>query len=126
MVINLSLKSNRGIMKIRSDWRVDKYTEERLNKLEVRQEKLEEKVNTILQEISSFKPILSEINKNIERLSENSVDRERVVNLENKVNDLEHELTEETINKKAKLLEDIIKGIILAIIGATVGFFIKK
>lgn len=105
---------------------MDKYTEERINKLEVRQEKLEEKVNTILQEISSFKPILSEINKNIERLSENSVDRERVVNLENKVNDLEHELTEETINKKAKLLEDIIKGIILAIIGAAVGFFIKK
>lgn len=113
-------------MKIRSDWQVDKYTEERLNKLEVRQEKLEDKVNTILQEISSFKPILNEINKNIERLSENSVDRERVVNLENKVSELEHELTEETINKKAKLFEDIIKGIILAIIGATVGFFIKK
>lgn len=105
---------------------MERYDEQRIEKLEVRQDKLEEKVNTILQEISSFKPILNEINKNIERLSENSVDRERVVNLENKVNDLEHELTEETINKKAKLLEDIIKGLILAIIGAMVGFFIKK
>lgn len=101
-------------------------TEKRIEKLEDRQDKLEDKVNTILQEISSFKPILSEINKNIERLSENSVDRERVVNLENKVNDLEHELTEETINKKAKLLEEIIKYVIITLVGAAIGFFIKK
>lgn len=104
---------------------MDKHDEQRLDKLEIRQDKLEDKVNVILQEISSFKPILNEINKNIEKLSNNSVDKERVVKLEDKVNDLEKELNEETINKKAKLLEDIIKYIILAIIGIAIGHFIK-
>lgn len=105
---------------------MERYDEQRLEKLEIRQDKLEDKVNSILQEISSFKPILSEINKNIERLSENSVERERVVKIEDKVNDLEKELNEETVNKKAKLFEDIIKYIILAIVGAAIGYFIKK
>lgn len=104
---------------------MDKHDEQRLDKLEIRQDKLEDKVNVILQEISSFKPILNEINKNIEKLSNNFVDKERVVKLEDKVNDLEKELNEETINKKAKLLEDIIKYIILAIIGIAIGHFIK-
>lgn len=104
---------------------MEKYDEQRIERLEGRQDKLEEKVNTILQEISSFKPILNEINKNIEKLSENSIDKERVVKLEDKVNDLEKELTEETINKKAKLLEEIFKYIILAIVGIAIGYFIK-
>lgn len=104
---------------------MDKYDEKRIDKIEERQDKLEEKVNTILQEISSFKPILNEINKNIEKLSNNSVDKERVVKLEDKVNDLEKELNEETINKKAKLFEEIIKYIILAIVGIIIGHYIK-
>lgn len=104
---------------------MERYDEQRIERLEVRQDKLEDKVNTILQEISSFKPILGEINKNIEKLSENSVERERVVKIEDKVNDLEKELNEETVNKKARLLEDIIKYIILAIVGIAIGYFIK-
>lgn len=99
------------------------YEEQRLDKLEKRQDKLEDKVNVILQEISSFKPILSEINKNIEKLSENSIDKDRIIKLENKICDLEQKVQEETINKKAKLLEEIIKYIVLAIIGVAIGYF---
>lgn len=101
------------------------YEEQRLEKIEKRQDKLEDKVNVILQEISSFKPILSEINKNIEKLSENSIDKERVVKLEGKVSELEKELQNETIKKKSKLLDEIVKYIILALIGIAIGYFIK-
>ena len=104
---------------------MEKSEEQRLNRLEARQDKLEEKVNTILQEISSFKPILTEINKNIEKLSENSIDKERVIKLENKVGELEKELQEETIKKKSKLFEEIIKYILLALVGAAIGYFLK-
>ena len=99
------------------------YDEQRIERLEIRQDKLEEKVNIILQEISSFKPILSEINKNIEKLSDNSVDKDRVIKLEGKVYELEKELQNETINKKARLLEEIIKYIILALVGVAIGYF---
>ena len=99
------------------------YEEQRLEKLEKRQDKLEDKVNVILQEISSFKPILNEINKNIEKLSDNSIDKERVVKLEDKVDELEKELQNETIKKKSKLLEEIIKYIILALVGFAIGYF---
>ena len=99
------------------------YEEQRLEKLEKRQDKLEDKVNVILQEISSFKPILNEINKNIEKLSDNSIDKERVVKLEDKVDELEKELQNETIKKKSKLLEEIIKYIILALVGFAIGCF---
>ena len=104
---------------------MDKSQEQRINRLEDRQDKLEEKVNTILQEISSFKPILNEINKNIEKLSENSIDKERVIKLEDKVGELEKELQEETVRKKSKLLEEIIKYILLALVGAAIGYFLK-
>lgn len=104
---------------------MEKSEEQRLNRLEDRQDKLEEKVNTILQEISSFKPILNEINKNIEKLSENSIDKERVIKLEDKVGELEKELQEETVRKKSKLLEEIIKYILLALVGAAIGYFLK-
>lgn len=104
---------------------MEKLEEQRIDRLEQRQDKLEEKVNTILQEISSFKPILNEINKNIEKLSNNTIEKERVEKLENKVSELEKELQDETINKKAKLLEEIIKYIILALVGAVIGYFIK-
>lgn len=104
---------------------MEKLEEQRIDRLEQRQDKLEEKVNTILQEISSFKPILNEINKNMEKLSNNTIEKERVEKLENKVSDLEKELQEETINKKAKLLEEIIKYIILALVGVALGYFIK-
>lgn len=104
---------------------MNNYDEKRLDKLEERQDKLEEKVSLILQEISSFKPILNEINKNIEKLSENSVDKERVARLEDKVCGLEKELEDETYKKKSRLLEDVIKYIVLAVIGACIGFFIN-
>lgn len=104
---------------------MEKYDEKRLDKLEERQDKLEDKVNIILQEISSFKPILSEINKNIEKLSENSIDKDRVVKLENKVETLEKELQDETVKKKAKILEEVFKYILLALVGAALGYFIK-
>lgn len=99
------------------------YEEQRLDKLEKRQDKLEDKVNIILQEISSFKPILNEINKNIERLSDNSIDKDRIIKLEDKISELEQKIQEETINKKARLLEEIIKYIVLALVGILIGYF---
>ena len=113
---SIYFKNTKGEVKL------DKYEEQRLNKLEIRQDKLEDKVNMILQEISSFKPILNEINKNIEKLSENSIERERVIKLEDKVNDLEKELQEETISKKAKFLEELYKYVIITLLGLAIGF----
>lgn len=99
--------------------------EKRITKIEERQDKLDEKITTILQEISSFKPILKQIDKSINKLSENSVDKERVVKLEGKVDELEKELQDETIKKKSKFLEEIFKYIVLAIVGVAIGYFIK-
>lgn len=99
--------------------------EKRIEKLENRQDKTDDKVTSILQEISSFKPILEEINKNIEKLNENAIDKDRIIKIESKVEDLEKKLQEETINKKAKMLEEIIKYIVLALVGVALGYFIK-
>ena len=100
--------------------------EKRIDKLEERQDKLEDRITSILQEISSFKPILEQIKDSIDKLSENSVDKTRVEKIEIKVNDIEKELQEETVNKKAKLLEEIFKYVILALVGGVIGFFLKK
>lgn len=105
---------------------MDKSIEQRINRLEDRQDKTDDKVSSILQEISSFKPILTEINKNIEKLSENAVDKERVIKLENQVDGLDKKINEETINKKAKLFEEIVKFIIITLLGAVLGYVIKK
>jgi hypothetical protein len=59
--------------------------EKRIDKLEDRQDKLEDRVTSILQEISSFKPILEQIKESIDKLSENSIDKERVEKIEVKV-----------------------------------------
>ena len=99
--------------------------EKRIEKIEERQDKMDEKVTTILQEISSFKPILQQIDRSINKLSENSIDKERVVKLEGKVDELEKELQDETFKKKSKFLEEIFKYIVLAIVGVAIGYFIK-
>jgi predicted RNase H-like nuclease (RuvC/YqgF family) len=99
--------------------------EKRIEKLENRQDKMEDRVNGILQEISSFKPILEQIKESIDKLSENSIDKDRVEKIETKVDNLEKEIQEETTGKKAKLLEEIIKYVIMALLGAALGYFIK-
>ena len=96
-----------------------------VEKLEKRIEKVEDRVTLILQEIATFKPILETMNNNIKKISDNSIDKERVEKLEDKVESLENELNQETIEKKAKLLEEIIKYIILAILGVVIGHYIK-
>ena len=98
---------------------------EQYDKLEKRIEKLEDKQTLILQELAAFKPILEALNENVKKISENSIEKSRVEKLENKVEQLENELQSETSKKKAKLLEEIIKYIILAIIGVALGYFIK-
>ena len=98
---------------------------EQYDKLEKRIEKLEDKQTLILQELAAFKPILEALNENVKKISENSIDKSRVVKLENKVEQLENELQNETSKKKAKLFEEIIKYIILAIVGVAIGYFIK-
>ena len=98
---------------------------EQYDKLEKRIEKLEDKQTLILQELAAFKPILEALNENVKKISENSIEKSRVEKLENKVEQLENELQSETSKKKAKLLEEIIKYIILAIIGVALGYIIK-
>lgn len=98
---------------------------EQYDKLEKRIEKLEDKQTLILQELAAFKPILEALNENVKKISENSIEKSRVEKLENKVEQLENELQSETSKKKAKLFEEIIKYIILAIIGVALGYFIK-
>lgn len=99
--------------------------EKRIEKLEDKQEKLEDRVTTILQEISSFKPILEQIKESIDKLSNNSIEKERVEKLETKVDTLEKELQEETINKKAKLLEEIGKYVIITLLGGVLGYLLN-
>ena len=98
---------------------------EQYDKLEKRIEKLEDKQTLILQELAAFKPILETLNENVKKISENSIEKSRVEKLENKVEQLENELQNETSRKKAKLFEEIIKYIILAIVGVAIGYFIK-
>ena len=98
---------------------------EQYDKLEKRIEKLEDKQTLILQELAAFKPILEALNENVKKISENSIEKSRVEKLENKVEQLENDLQNETSKKKAKLFEEIIKYIILAIVGVAVGYFIK-
>lgn len=98
---------------------------ETYEKLEKRIEKVEDRVTLILQEIATFKPILETMNNNIKKISDNSIDKERVEKIEDKVESLENELNQETIEKKARMLEEIIKYIILAILGVIIGHYIK-
>lgn len=99
--------------------------EKRIEKLEDRQEKLEDRITSILQEISSFKPILEQIKESIDRLSENSIDKERVEKIETKVSNLEKEIQEETVNKKAKLFEEIVKYVIITLLGGVLGYILN-
>lgn len=99
--------------------------EKRIEKIEEKQEKLDDRVTNILQEISSFKPILEQIKGSIDKLSANSIDKERVEKIEVKVESLEKEIQEETVNKKAKLLEEIFKYVIMAVLGGVLGYFLN-
>lgn len=98
---------------------------EQYDRLEKRIEKLEDKQTIMLQELATFKPILEALNENVQKISENSIEKARVEKLEDKVEQLENELQNETSKKEAKLLEEIIKYIILAIVGVAIGYFIK-
>lgn len=99
--------------------------EKRIEKLEDKQEKLEDRITSILQEISSFKPILEQIKDSIDKLSENSIDKERVEKIETKVSNLEKEIQEETVNKKAKLFEEIVKYVIITLLGGVLGYILN-
>jgi predicted RNase H-like nuclease (RuvC/YqgF family) len=99
--------------------------EKRIEKLEEKQDKLEDRITSILQEISSFKPILEQIKDSIDKLSENSVDKDRVEKIETKVETIEKELQEETVNKKAKLFEEIVKYVIVTLLGGILGYFLN-
>lgn len=99
--------------------------EKRIEKLEDKQEKLEDRITSILQEISSFKPILEQIKESIDKLSENSIDKERVEKIETKVSNLEKEIQEETVNKKAKLFEEIVKYVIITLLGGVLGYILN-
>jgi hypothetical protein len=74
--------------------------------------------------------ILPEYYKDLVRVKlefcEGWIHKSRVEKIETKVNDIEKELQEETVNKKAKLLEEIFKYVILALVGGVIGFFLKK
>lgn len=95
------------------------------DRLEKRIEKIEEKQINILQEISAFKPILETLNENVKKIGENSVDKERMQKLENKVEELQTELEEKTTKKDADIWNKvkwvIISGIITAILGYIIG-----
>lgn len=99
--------------------------EKRIEKLEDKQEKLEDRITSILQEISSFKPILTQIKESIDKLSADSIEKERVEKLETKVEMLEKELQDETVNKKAKLFEEIVKYVIITLLGGVLGYILN-
>ena len=46
---------------------------EQIERLEKRVDKIEEKVNNILEQIAGFKPILQALNENFKKIIENSI-----------------------------------------------------
>ena len=93
------------------------------DKLEKRIEKIEDKQISILQEISTFKPILETLNENVKKIGENTVDRYRVEAIEKKLVELEDATIKKDADKWNKSTWLIISGIITAILGYLIGRF---
>ena len=93
------------------------------DKLEKRIEKIEDKQISILQEISTFKPILETLNENVKKIGENTVDRFRVEAIEKKLVELEDATIKRDADKWNKSTWLIISGIITAILGYIIGKF---
>ena len=93
------------------------YDKNYYDKLEARVEKIEQRQSDILQEISAFKPILETLNKNVEKLGENQVDKERICKLENEV----EELKNKDADKWNKAVWVVISGLLTAFVAYLIG-----
>lgn len=93
------------------------YDKEYYNKLEARVEKIEQRQSDILQEIAGFKPLLETLNKNVEKLGENQVDKERICKLENEVD----ELKKKDADKWNKAVWVVISGLLTAFVAYLIG-----
>ena len=93
------------------------------DKLEKRIEKIEEKQISILQEIATFRPILEALNENVKKIGENTVDRSRVIAIEEKLKELEDATIKKDADRWNKSIWLVISGIITAILGYVIGRF---
>lgn len=93
------------------------YDKEYYNKLEARVERIEQQQLNILQEIAGFKPLLETLNKNVEKLGENQVDKERICKLENEVEELKNKDGE----KWNKAVWVVISGLLTAFVAYLIG-----
>lgn len=98
---------------------------EQIEKLEKRVDKIEDKVNNILEQIAGFKPILEMMNKNIEKISSSTIDKERIITLENKVESLQEEVDKRTTGQEIEEFRKIKWTILSCIITAIVTFLIS-
>lgn len=98
---------------------------EQIEKLEKRVDKIEDKVNNILEQIAGFKPILEMMNKNIEKISSSTIDKERIITLENKVESLQEEVDKRTTGQEIEEFRKIKWTILSCIITALVTFLIS-
>ena len=87
------------------------------DKLEARVERIEQQQLDILQEIAGFKPLLETLNKNVEKLGENQVDKERICKLENEVD----ELKKKDADKWNKAVWVVISGLLTAFVAYLIG-----
>ena len=93
------------------------YDKEYYDKLEARVERIEQQQLDILQEIAGFKPLLETLNKNVEKLGENQVDKERICKLENEVEELKNKDAE----KWNKAVWVVISGLLTAFVAYLIG-----
>ena len=93
------------------------------DRLEKRIEKIEEKQISILQEIATFRPILEALNENVKKIGENTVDRSRVIAIEEKLKELEDATIKKDAESWHKAIWLVISGIITAILGYIIGRF---
>lgn len=93
------------------------YDKNYYDKLEARVERIEQQQLDILQEIAGFKPLLETLNKNVEKLGENQVDKERICKLENEV----EELKSKDAEKWNKAVWVVISGLLTAFVAYLIG-----
>ena len=93
------------------------YDKNYYDKLEARVERIEQQQLDILQEIAGFKPLLETLNKNVEKLGENQVDKERICKLENEVEELKNKDAE----KWNKAVWVVISGLLTAFVAYLIG-----
>lgn len=93
------------------------YDKEYYNKLEARVERIEQQQLDILQEIAAFRPILEGLNKNVEKLIGNQIDKERICKLENEVEALKNR----DGDKWNKAVWVVISGLLTAFVAFLIG-----